>query len=138
MLAFSWFLESLKSRSLTPRRMVKSTGRGSQLDGFSAGNTTFNNTNACYANISLKDTIGKTWFNRLSAEQKRILKNQMEVVQETGVQSRYWHTPGWPISLRDMLVFKLTGFGVGALNVEDLVSAKVWNWHQCIVQRSLA
>ena len=97
------------------------------------GNTTFNNTNSYYASVSLKDAIGKIWFNRLSAEQEKILKTQIEMVQETGLMSRYWDTPGWPISLRDMLWFKLTEFGVGVLNVDDLVSATKWNWHQCVV-----
>ncbi|KAI4707197.1 hypothetical protein J4E89_008136 [Alternaria sp. Ai002NY15] len=97
------------------------------------GNTTFDYTNSYYASISLKDAIGKIWFNRLSAEQEETLKTQIEMVQETGLQSRYWDTPGWPISLRDMLWFKLTEFGVGVLNVDDLVSATKWNWHQCVV-----
>lgn len=99
----------------------------------SAGNTTFNSTNSYYASASLKDAIGKTWFNRLSAEQEKTLKAQIGMVQETGLQSRYWDTPGWPISLRDMLWFQLTELGVGVLNVDDLVSATKWNWHRCIV-----
>ncbi|RMZ74574.1 Altered inheritance of mitochondria 6 [Pyrenophora seminiperda CCB06] len=99
----------------------------------SAGNTTFNSTNSYYASASFKDAIGKMWFNRLSAEQERTLKSQIEMVQETGLQSRYWDTPAWPISLRDRLWFKLTELGVGVLNVDDLVSATKWNWHRCIV-----
>jgi hypothetical protein len=99
----------------------------------SAGNTNFNSTNSYYASASLNDAIGKIWFNRLSAEQERNLKTQIGMVQEIGLQSRYWDTPGWPISLRDMVWFKLTELGVGMLNVDDLVSATKWNWHQCIV-----
>lgn len=40
----------------------------------SNGNTTFNYVNSYYASVSLKDAIGKMWFNRLSAEQEKILK----------------------------------------------------------------
>jgi hypothetical protein len=99
----------------------------------STGNTTFNSTNSYYASANFKDAVGKMWFNRLSAEQEKTLKTQIGMVEETGLQSRYWDTPGWPISLRDMVWFKLTEFGAGVLNVDDLVSATKWNWHQCIV-----
>jgi hypothetical protein len=100
----------------------------------STGITIFNSTNSYYASASLNDAIGKIWFNRLSAEQERNLKTQIGMVQEIGLQSRYWDTPGCPISLRDMLWFKLTELGVGLLNVEDLLSATKWNWHRCIVE----
>ncbi|KAI0571783.1 hypothetical protein TUN199_11090 [Pyrenophora tritici-repentis] len=96
-------------------------------------NTTFDLTNSYYASVSLKEAIGKIWFNRLSAEQEKTLKTQIGMVKGTGLQSRYWDTPGWPISVRDMLWFKLTELGVGVLNVDDLVSATKWNWHKCII-----
>jgi hypothetical protein len=55
----------------------------------SPGNTTLNPTNSYYASASLKAAIGKLWFNRLSAEQEKTLKTQIDVVQQTGLQSRY-------------------------------------------------
>jgi glycerophosphoryl diester phosphodiesterase len=99
----------------------------------SVSDTTYNSTNSYYASANLRDAIGKLWFNRLSAEQEQALEDQIKMVQEKGLKSRYWDTPGWPISVRDMLWLKFTELGVGVLNVDDLLSATKWNWHWCVV-----
>jgi hypothetical protein len=99
----------------------------------SVSNTTYNATNSYYASANLKDAIGKLWLNRLSTEQEQTLKKQIKTVEEKGLKSRYWDTPGWPISVRDMLWFRFTELGVRVLNVDDLVSATKWNWHWCVV-----
>jgi hypothetical protein len=51
----------------------------------SPGNTTFNSTNSYYASASLKAAISKLWFNRLSVEQEKTLKTQIDMVQQTGL-----------------------------------------------------
>lgn len=99
----------------------------------SVSDTMYNYTNSYYASASLKDAIGKLWLNRLSTDQEETLRKQIKTVEEKGLKSRYWDTPGWPISVRDMLWFKLTELGVGVLNVDDLASATKWNWYQCVV-----
>ncbi|KAF2992909.1 Altered inheritance of mitochondria protein 6 [Curvularia kusanoi] len=99
----------------------------------SVSNITYNYTNSYYASASLKDAIGKLWLNRLSVEQEKTIKEQIETAGDKSLESRYWDTPQWPISVRDMLWFKLTELGVGALNVDDLAAATRWNWHQCVI-----
>lgn len=121
----------------TPMELVQSrpTNRFLFFDAplASVSDTTYNHTNSYYASSQLKSAIGKLWLNRLSIKQEDTLKNQIKMAEDKGLRSRYWDTPRWPISVRDMLWFKLTELGVGVLNVDDLTSATSWNWHRCVV-----
>lgn len=99
----------------------------------SVSDATYNYTNSYYASAKLETAIGKLWLNRLSIKQEDTLKKQVKTAEDKGLKSRYWDTPGWPISVRDMLWFKLTELGAGVLNVDDLASATSWNWHRCVV-----
>jgi hypothetical protein len=126
--------------SSTPLKLVQSslTNRFVFFDVplTSVSDDNYNSTNSYYASASLKDTIGKLWFNRLSSKQEqtlKTLKTQIKMAHEKGLKSRYWDTPGWPISVRDAIWFKLTEIQVGMLNVDDLVSATRWNWNWCVV-----
>jgi glycerophosphoryl diester phosphodiesterase len=121
----------------TPLELVQSspTNRFVFFDAplHSVSDDNYNSTNSYYASASLKDAIGKLWFNRLSPKQEQTLKTQIKMAHGKGLNSRYWDTPGWPISVRDAIWFKLTELQVGMLNVDDLVSATRWNWNWCIV-----
>ncbi|KAF2133386.1 hypothetical protein P153DRAFT_363585 [Dothidotthia symphoricarpi CBS 119687] len=121
----------------TPFELVQrnSTNRFVFFDAplLSISDTSYNSTNSYYASVSLKDAVGKLWLNRLSTKQEQTLERQIKTTEEKGLKSRYWETPGWPISVRDMLWFKFTELGVGVLNVDDLVSATRWNWDWCVV-----
>ena len=121
----------------TPLEFVQSTLRDRfvffDAPPLSVSDAIYNSTNSYYVSVNLKDAIGKLWFNRLSIKQEKALKNQIKIVQDKGLKSRYWDTPGWPISVRNMLWLKFTELEVGVLNVDDLESATKWNWQWCVV-----
>ncbi|KAF2795927.1 hypothetical protein K505DRAFT_238891 [Melanomma pulvis-pyrius CBS 109.77] len=96
-------------------------------------NPIYNTTNSYYASVQMNKAIGHIMFNKLKESQVETIKSQIKAAEEKGLKSRYWDTPGWPISLRDRVWFLLSENGVGMLNVDDLVSATRWNWNWCVV-----
>lgn len=90
-------------------------------------------TNSSFASVQMKNAVGRLWFGRLSDEQEDRLGQQMWAAEKKGLKSRYWGELRWPISLRTRVWRKLMEFGVGVLNVDDLVSATRWNWDWCVV-----
>jgi hypothetical protein len=93
----------------------------------------YNTTNSYYASAAISDAVGKLWFETLSPKQLDKIKQQVEAAGAKGLKSRYWDTPTWPIGRRDEVWKVLTEAGVGMLNVDDLVSATMWNWGWCVV-----
>ena len=89
--------------------------------------------NSYYASAPMKPLIGYTWFNRLSGSQIAKIKDRIDAAEKKGIKSRFWDTPGWPISLRDKVWFALTENGTGMLNVDDLYDATRWNWNWCVI-----
>jgi len=93
----------------------------------------YNSTNSFYASTNLKAAVGGMWLGRFSSKQEDTLKQQIQAAEDKGLKSRYWDTPAWPISVRNSVWAKLMDFGVGMLNVDDLVSATRWDWEFCVV-----
>lgn len=93
----------------------------------------YNTTNSYYASSALSSAVGKVWFATMSSGQIERVKEQVEAADAKGLKSRYWGTPSWPIGRRDEAWKVLMGAGVGVLNVDDLVSATMWNWGWCVV-----
>jgi hypothetical protein len=93
----------------------------------------YNTTNSYYASSALSSAVGKVWFATMSSGQIERVKEQVEAADAKGLKSRYWGTPSWPIGRRDEVWKVLMGAGVGVLNVDDLVSATMWNWGWCVV-----
>jgi hypothetical protein len=94
----------------------------------------YNTTNSYYASSNLKAAIGGMWFGRgFTSKQEKMIKQQIQAADEKGLKSRFWDTPAWPISVRDSVWGKLMEYGVGVLNVDDLVGATRWNWNFCVI-----
>lgn len=90
---------------------------------------TYNTSNSYYASVSFKEAIGsaRTGFND---KQLSTLRRQIHVAQSSGLYSRYWDTPRWPINYRDYVWDTLTREGVGMLSVDDVDSAAKQSWTQ--------
>lgn len=90
---------------------------------------TYNTSNSYYASVAFEEAFGsaRTGF---SGKQLRTLRTQIHVTQSSGLYSRYWDTPQWPINYRDYVWDTLTREGVGMLNVDDVDSAAKQSWTQ--------
>jgi hypothetical protein len=73
------------------------------------------------------------WLGHFTSKQEKMIKQQIQAADDKGLKSRYWDTPAWPISVRDSVWAKLMEFGVGVLNVDDLIGATRWNWNFCVI-----
>ncbi|KAK1975870.1 hypothetical protein LZ30DRAFT_604662, partial [Colletotrichum cereale] len=84
---------------------------------------------AYYASASFKATIGsvRTGFTK---EQRNKVRAQVQVARQSGLKSRYWDTPDWPIGYRDYIWKVLAEEDVDMLNVDDLESAARRGWTQ--------
>ncbi|KAK1566153.1 uncharacterized protein LY79DRAFT_572608 [Colletotrichum navitas] len=84
---------------------------------------------AYYASASFKTTIGsvRTGFTK---EQRDKVRAQVQAASQSGLKSRYWDIPDWPIGYRDYIWRVLTEEGVDMLNVDDLESAARRGWTQ--------
>ncbi|EQB43317.1 hypothetical protein CGLO_18037 [Colletotrichum gloeosporioides Cg-14] len=84
---------------------------------------------AYYASASFKTTIGsvRTGF---SQEQLQRVRAHVHVSRQSGLKSRYWDIPDWPIGYRDYIWKVLTEENVDMLNVDDLESAARRGWTQ--------
>lgn len=83
--------------------------------------------------MQLESAGARLWFGGLSAGQADILEQQIQAAEKKGLKSRYWGEPHGRTSLRDTVLRKLMEFGVGMLNVEDLMSAASCNPDWCVV-----
>ncbi|KAI0858833.1 hypothetical protein F4860DRAFT_526725 [Xylaria cubensis] len=83
--------------------------------------------NSYYSSVSLKQTIGSVMLG-FSASQLKKLRAQIRAARESGLISRYWDTPSWPINYRDYVWEILTQEGVGILNVDDVKAATQGPW----------
>lgn len=90
---------------------------------------TYNTSNSYYASVSFEVAMGsaRTGF---SEKQLRNLRTQIQITQSSGLHSRYWDTPQWPVNYRDYVWDTLTREGVGMLNVDDVDSAAKQSWTQ--------
>lgn len=63
-----------------------------------------------------------------SEAQLDMLRKQIKVAQQTGLKTRYWDLPDWPVGYRDYIWRTLVKEGVDMLNVDDLESAARRGW----------
>ncbi|KAL2010301.1 hypothetical protein VTN00DRAFT_6108 [Thermoascus crustaceus] len=89
--------------------------------------------NSYYASISLRKAIGFMWSGRMSEKQKETVQTLIQAAAERGLVSRFWSTPGWPVSVRNWVWSFLVESRIGMLNVDDLVEASQWDWSWCTV-----
>ncbi|OBR06570.1 hypothetical protein CH63R_10690 [Colletotrichum higginsianum IMI 349063] len=84
---------------------------------------------AYYASASFKTTIGsvRTGFTE---EQRNKVRAHVQVARQSGLRSRYWDIPDWPIGYRDYIWKVLIEEKVDMLNVDDLESAARRGWTQ--------
>ncbi|KAL0932440.1 Altered inheritance of mitochondria protein 6-like protein 2 [Colletotrichum truncatum] len=82
---------------------------------------------AYYTSVSFQQSIGsvRTGF---SNSQLKKLRYQIETAKWSGLKSRYWDLPSWPIGYRDYVWEVLTREGVDMLNIDDLQSASKRSW----------
>ncbi|KAI8629084.1 hypothetical protein F5Y19DRAFT_475645 [Xylariaceae sp. FL1651] len=83
--------------------------------------------NAYYTSVSFKQTIGSVRLG-FSASQLETLRTQIYIAKQSGLKSRYWDIPSWPINYRDYIWEVLTREGVGMLNVDDVDGATRGLW----------
>lgn len=96
-------------------------------------NKTYTPENSYYASVSLRRAIGFMWFGRMSEKQKGTVQMLINAAAERGLVSRFWSTPGWPVSVRNWVWSFLVESGIGMLNVDDLAEASRWDWKWCTV-----
>lgn len=82
---------------------------------------------AYYTSVSFKQSIGSVRAG-FSEKQLSKLRKQIETAKWSGLKSRYWDLPSWPISYRDYIWEVLMKEGVDMLNVDDLQSAAKRSW----------
>ncbi|KAH8769131.1 hypothetical protein F5883DRAFT_668814 [Diaporthe sp. PMI_573] len=88
---------------------------------------TYNTRNSYYASASFGAAIGSARAG-FSEKQLRLLRWQVQIARSSGLYSRYWDVPEWPINYRDYLWNTLTQEGVGMLSVDDVDSAAKQSW----------
>ena len=103
-------------------------GQGNTGTGDVASPDAFTNMNSYYASVSFTKTIGRIWGGRLSAQQMRLIRGQIQGAKRRGLKARYWDTPSWPVGLRNHVWAVLVREGVDMLNVDNLRAAARSDW----------
>ncbi|XTI87331.1 hypothetical protein V2W45_407149 [Cenococcum geophilum] len=88
----------------------------------------FTSMNSYYASVSFTKTIGHVWGGRLSAQQMRLIRGQIQGAKRRGLKARYWDTPSWPVGLRNHVWAVLVREGVDMLSVDNLRAAARSDW----------
>ncbi|GKT64002.1 altered inheritance of mitochondria protein 6 [Colletotrichum tofieldiae] len=76
---------------------------------------------------SFKQTIGSVRAG-FSKNQLAKLREQIHTARQSGLKTRYWDIPDWPIGYRDYIWQVLVEEGVDLLNVDDLEGATKQGW----------
>lgn len=88
----------------------------------------FDSTNSYYASVNFGRSIGWLWFGRISAEQMKLIRGQIQGAHSRGLKARYWSAPIWPIGLRNKVWKLLVREGVDYLNGDDLQGMTSLDW----------
>ncbi|PSN68640.1 hypothetical protein BS50DRAFT_663279 [Corynespora cassiicola Philippines] len=83
--------------------------------------------NSYYASVSFQQSIGSV-RSGFSETQLAKLRQQICTEEKSGLVTRYWDLPLWPISYSDYVWKTLTYEGVGMLSVDDLESVARRGW----------
>ncbi|KAI8946384.1 hypothetical protein F4801DRAFT_71063 [Xylaria longipes] len=102
-------------------------GSASTYPLLSWGRALYRPDNSYYSSVSFKQTIGSVMLG-FSASQLKTLRTQIRTARESGLVSRYWDTPSWPINYLDYIWEVVTREGVGMLNVGDVTAATRGLW----------
>lgn len=90
----------------------------------------FDTSNSFYASTSFSKSVGFVWRGQLSPRQKEIVRGQIRGAKKRGLKVRYWDTPAWPVSARNLIWQVLMDEGADILNVDDLKGAAVEDWRR--------
>lgn len=115
------------SPSSTSSSSSSSAGAGQGTVGTSP-TSHFDQTNSFYASTNFQSSIGRPWWGRLSASQRRKIRGQIKGAHARGLKVRYWGAPSWPIALRNSVWAELVGMGVDYLNGDDLQAMTRGDW----------
>lgn len=96
-------------------------------------NETFTTANSYYASAPLAGAVGAVPFGQLSSEQQNAIQVQVAQANASGLVSRYWDTPSWPIGWRNRIWNDLMSLGVGIINTDDVSTTARWHWDMCVV-----
>lgn len=88
----------------------------------------FDSTNSYYASVNFGRSIGWLWFGRISPEQMKLIRGQIQGAHSRGLKARYWSAPKWPIGLRNKVWNMLVEEGVDYLNGDDLQGMTSLDW----------
>jgi hypothetical protein len=94
----------------------------------------YNITNSYYTSASLTGVLGgasKIPRNGLSKKQMIYLQGQVNKALGSGLMSRYWDIPAWPVSRRINIWHQLEELGIGMLNADAIDEAARWDWRWC-------
>ncbi|KZV98100.1 hypothetical protein EXIGLDRAFT_607332 [Exidia glandulosa HHB12029] len=67
--------------------------------------------------------VGWTGVGTMSSEQRANLTKFVQDAHSRGIRSRFWDTPGWPISARDAIWREIINAGSDWLNADDVEAA---------------
>lgn len=86
--------------------------------------------NSYFASTSFKRSIGRIWGSRLTQPQLQKIRSQIRGAHQRGLRVRYFHTPSWPIGLRNHVWHVLIREGVDMLGVDDTDGATRKDWRR--------
>ncbi|KAI3396171.1 hypothetical protein diail_374 [Diaporthe ilicicola] len=86
-------------------------------------------TNSYFASVSFGSTIGSAWMGKISKEQIRRIRLQVQQAHARGLKARYWDIPEWPVNVRNRLWDVLVQEGVDLLNADNVKAAAKRGWH---------
>lgn len=85
-------------------------------------------TNSYFASVSFGSTIGSAWMGKMSREQVRRIRLQVQQAHAKGLKARYWDIPEWPVNRRNRIWDLLVEEGVDLLNADNVKAAARRNW----------
>jgi len=86
-------------------------------------NTTWDATLSPIASADYGATVGWSGLTIISDAQRNIITTLVNDAHSRGIQTRFWHTPGWPTIARNSVWRELLNAGADWLNAEDLEAA---------------
>lgn len=88
----------------------------------------YNPTNSHLASANFHKAVGSLRWSGLSGDQFERMRKQISNAKERKLIPRYWGTPRWPRSLRDVIWGILVQEEIGLLNVDDLRAVRKGHW----------
>lgn len=122
--------EMVTNETMNPHQDIFFDAPLLELEADAGSSSRYTPSNSYYASVKLSKAVGKVWSS-LSHSQLAKIRKQTSTASEAGLVSRYWDTPGWPVSVRNTVWSQLIAQDVGVLNVNELWTASKEDWRFC-------